>query len=403
MDYYLKCVSCSKHYDKNEQEYICPDCGPIHGTLDVIYTGSIDTLVDENEPSMFRYKLLPFSRKDFPSSLQVGWTPLVPAPRIAKRLGVKEVFIKDDTRNPSGSTKDRATAMAISRAHQIGADTIAAASTGNAASSLAVLAASAGKKAVIFCPADAPAPKLAQMLLFGAKVIKVKGTYDQAFDMCAKAVEEFGWYSRNTATNPYLAEGKKTAVLEVFEQLGFRVPDGIFVGVGDGCVYGSYYKAFKDLIDFGFADTMPALYGVQAEGSAPLAKAFKEGKSTVEPIIPQTFADSISVGMPRDQIKALRAARQSKGAILSVPDDLIREAMRVLAREGGVFAEPAGSASMAGLLKLAQENKLNPDGTYVVVATGSGLKDTNGAMSAVDKQGIEVSPDIKVSELSRFI
>lgn len=383
-------------------EYTCPDCGPVKGTLDVIYQRP-EALIDRSQPSLFRYNNLPFDAEEAGLPVNVGWTPLVNAPRLAKRLGVRRLFLKDDTRNPSASMKDRASAMALARARSIGADVIAVASTGNAASSLSVLTAAVGKQAVIFCPKAVPQAKLTQMLLFGARVIRVAGNYDQAFDLCASAVDRFGWYSRNTATNPFLAEGKKTAALEIAEQLNFEDISGVAVGVGDGCIFGAQYKGFFELKQWGYIREIPKLFGVQAIGASPLVSAFNSGAESVEPIEPQTFADSISVGIPRDQRKALRAARNTDGAIIAVTDDAIRRAMRLIAQEGGVFAEPAGAAGLAGLISLSEQGRLDPDGTYIAIVTGSGLKDINGAISATNNQPIDVQPDIEPDRLASVL
>jgi len=250
-------------------------------------------------------------------------------------------------------------------------------------------------RAVIFVPRTAPAPKVAQMLLTGASVVMVDGNYDQAFDLCAEAVRRFGWYSRNTATNPFLAEGKKTCSIEIAEYFQFVPPDVIAVGVGDGCVFGAQHKAFVDLLATGLVKTMPRLVGVQAAGADPLARAFAKGLDTCEPMEPCTFADSISVGVPRDQVKALRAARATGGAIVAVPDDRIREAMRILASELGVFAEPAGAAGLAGLLELADRGGLRPSDRVVAIVSGHGLKDITGAMSAVRGAPMQVEPGPK--------
>ncbi len=398
-DFIFQCVGCGRRYMPGEIEYTCPECGPVRGTLDVVYQRPA-TLIDPYAPGLFRYRNLPFQAKDAGLHVPVGWTPLIDAPRLASRLGVRRLFLKDETRNPSGSMKDRATVLALARARAMDAPVIAAASTGNAASSLSVLAAAAGMQAVIFCPRSVPRAKLAQMLLFGARVVRVAGNYDQAFDLCAAAVERFGWYSRNTATNPFLAEGKKTAALEIAEQLGFGDIAGVAVGVGDGCVFGAQYKGFAELYEWGFIRRMPRLFGVQARGAAPLVQAFEAGADLVTPMVPDTFADSISVGVPRDQVKALRAARRSDGAFVAVSDDEIRAAMGLLAREGGVFAEPAGAAGFAGLVRLADQGRLQADGTYVAIVTGNGLKDIEGVMSAVGQAPVDVQPDVDMDSLA---
>ncbi|MEE8163111.1 MAG: pyridoxal-phosphate dependent enzyme, partial [Anaerolineae bacterium] len=239
--------------------------------------------------------------------------------------------------------------MGVVKALELGRDVMTCASTGNAASSLAGLAASVGLTTYIFVPQTAPQAKVAQLLIFGANVIMVKGTYDQAFDLCLEASKEYGWYSRNTAYNPYLSEGKKTAALEICEQLRWEAPDRIFVSVGDGCIIGGLWKGLKDLCTLGFIGKMPKLMGVQAEGAAPLVRAWREGTEEIEPVVLNTLADSIAVGVPRDRIKALRAVRQTGGEYVAVSDEEILDAMRVLARGAAVFAEPAGAAGFAGL------------------------------------------------------
>ena len=260
-----------------------------------------------------------------------------------------------------------------------------AASTGNAASSLAGIAASVGMTTYIFVPETAPQAKIAQLLIFGANVIMVRGTYDHAFDLCLEASAEYGWYSRNTAFNPYLSEGKKTASLEICEQLGWEAPDRIFVSVGDGCIIGGLWKGLRDLFALGFIDRMPKLMGIQAEGSAVLAKAWKSGTEEIEPIVPTTLADSISVGIPRDRIKALRAVRETGGEYIAVSDDEILDAMRILARGAAVFGEPAGVTGFAGLRKALREGRVRPDEKIVVLVTGNGLKDVASAMKATGK------------------
>jgi len=217
----------------------------------------------------------------------------------------------------------------------------------------------------------------------------VKGTYDQAFNLCLEASDEFGWYSRNTAYNPYLSEGKKTAALEICEQLSWRAPDRVFVSVGDGCIIGALHKGFKDLLALGFIERLPKLVGVQAEGAAPLVRAWETGK--FEPIVPNTLADSISVGVPRDRVKALRAVRESGGQYVAVSDEEILEAMRQLGREA-VFAEPAGAAGFAGLVKLADE--IDSQELIVVLVTGNGLKDVESAIKAT-KEPPKIEPTMK--------
>ena len=386
----LKCVLCGAEYDVGEVLYVCPKHGN-EGILDVVYDYDLiarrltkDHLAkDQQTKSIWRYAdLLPIADPSLAPPLQVGWTPLYRAERLGKRLGLKHLWIKDDGREPTASLKDRASAVGVVKALELGRDIMTCASTGNAASSLAGLAASVGLTTYIFVPHTAPQAKVAQLLIFGANVIMVEGTYDQAFDLCLEASKEYGWYSRNTAYNPYLSEGKKTAALEICEQLGWEAPDRMFVSVGDGGIIGGLWKGLKDLRALGFIDKMPKLMGVQAEGAAPLVRAWREGTEEIEPVVLDTLADSIAVGVPRDRIKALRAVRQTGGEYVAVSDEEILDAMRVLARRAAVFAEPAGAAGFAGLAKLVREGRIDPEERIVVVVTGNGLKDVASAIKA---------------------
>ncbi len=386
---------CGAEYGIDEVDYVCPRHGN-EGILDVIYDYefirrhiSKAKLAESRDYSIWRYAdLLPITNRQFIPPLQVGWTPLYHALRLGAQMGLAHLYIKDDGRNPTASFKDRASAVGIVKARELGKDIITAASTGNAASSLAGLAASVGLTTYIFVPERAPQAKVAQLLVFGANVVMVRGTYDQAFDLCLEASAEYGWYSRNTAYNPYLSEGKKTAAFEICEQLEWNPPDKIFVAVGDGCIIGGLWKGLKDLHALGFISRLPQLIGVQAEGSAVLVKAWQEGTEAITPIVPHTIADSISVGVPRDAIKALRAVRQSGGQFVAVSDEEILEAMRILARSAGVFGEPAGVTGFAGLRKSLEQGRVNPDEHVVVLVTGNGLKDVQSAIQAAGKPHI---------------
>jgi len=396
----FKCVLCGAEYDIGQVEYVCPKHGN-EGVLDVVYDYgfirrhlSKEGLANNRDYSIWRYaNLLPIANRELAPPLQVGWTPLYHAQRLGAQMGLTQLYVKDDGRNPSASFKDRASAVGIVKAREFGKDIITAASTGNAASSLACLAASVGLTTYIFVPERAPQAKVAQLLIFGANVIMVRGTYDQAFDLCLQASAEYGWYSRNTAYNPYLSEGKKTAALEICEQLGWQAPDKIFVAVGDGCIIGGLWKGLRDLHALGCINRLPQLIGVQAEGSAVLVKAWQEGTETITPIVPQTIADSISVGVPRDAVKALRAVRESGGQFVAVSDAEILEAMRILARGSGVFGEPAGVTGFAGLRKLLAQGRVDPHEQIVVLVTGNGLKDVQSAIQAAGKPHV-IEPTI---------
>jgi len=385
----LKCVLCGAEYRPDQVQYVCPHHGD-EGILDVVYDYRLihrrltrQSLAASSERSIWRYKpLLPVQPDSPVPPLAVGWTPLYPARRLRQRLGLPHLWVKDDGRNPSASFKDRASAVGIVKAQELGRDLIVAASTGNAAASLACLSASVGLHNVIFVPHSAPQAKIAQLLIFGATVIAVHGSYDQAFDLSLAATREYGWYSRNTAYNPYLSEGKKTAALEICEQLEWQAPDRIFVSVGDGCIIGGLGKGLCDLLALGFIDRLPRLVGVQAEGSAVLYEAWARGSEDIRPLPPTTLADSIASEVPRDRIKALRAVRDTDGAFVTVSDGEILEAMRLLGETSGVFGEPAGSAPLAGLLKMHRQGQIDPTERIVVLVTGSGLKDVGSAIKA---------------------
>ncbi len=399
----LKCLICGAEYQPDEVLYVCPHHGN-EGVLDVVYDYrrigqrlSPQALAQDSTLSIWRYlPLLPVepgvvarvrpvgARLPHHPLFSVGWTPLYESPTLAQELGLAAVYVKNDGLNPSASFKDRASAIAVIKALEMGRRVIAAASTGNAASSLAALSASLGLENIIFVPASAPQAKIAQLLIFGATVLAVRGSYDQAFDLCLEASQTYGWYNRNTAYNPYMSEGKKTAAYEIVEQLEWEVPDRVFVGVGDGCIIGGLYKGFSDLLALGWIDRMPRLMGVQAAGSAAMVHAWRAGMDpmAMEPIEAHTIADSISAGLPRDRIKAMRAVVESDGAYIAVTDEEILAAMPVLARKAGVFAEPAGAAPYAGLVKAVHEGLVGPQERVVVLATGNGLKDVSSAMKA---------------------
>jgi len=354
-----------------------------------------EDLTSRSEASLWRYlPLLPIPNPGGEGTplRAAGWTPTFTLPGLAKKLGLEHLWLKDESRNPTASFKDRASAVVVGRAREIQAEVVVTASTGNAGAALAGMSAAVGQKAVIFAPKTAPAAKVAQLLVFGAKVLLVDGTYDDAFDLTVKAAEEFGWYCRNTGYNPFTVEGKKTAALEIWEWWHgeWRQEDGalkrapltVFVSVGDGNIISGLHKGFKDLESLGWLEQMPRLIGVQAEGSASIANAFRAGSEKIVPVSAQTLADSISVDLPRDGVRAVRAAKETGGTYITVPDTDILAAIAELGKVG-VFAEPAGATAYAGLVKAAREGVVRPDEAVLVVNTGSGLKDVRAAMQAV--------------------
>lgn len=391
------------------------------GTLDVVYDyAAIDqdkspsTIAADPDRSIGRYEaLLPIHSRDSLPNVAVGNTPLINAQRLGSELGLKHLYIKDDGRNPSGSFKDRASAIAVALAQENNFPIVATASTGNAAAALAGQSAAAGQSNIIFVPKSAPPAKIAQLLIYGSHVFTIDGTYDQAFDLCTAACQKFGWFNRNTGLNPYMTEGKKTVAFEIAEQLAsyhtetegaavFNAPDVIFVSVGDGCIIGGVHKGFRDLLALGWISKMPRIFGVQSEKSAALTIAWRHGEAFPQPVNATTCADSISVNAPRDPIKALNAVRQSNGAFITVTDEAILDAMLPLARLGGVFGEPAGAAALAGLQAAVMDKVVAPDEEIVVINTGNGLKDIQAAIQATG--GIEpIAPslDAVVHEVER--
>ena len=414
----LRCTVCGAEYGVDEAAYVCPHHGD-DGILDVVYDYDLigrhfgpQDLANHPERSIWRYlPLLPVEPEQAEDLVRgtvlgsVGWTPLYPAPRLAHRLGLHNLWVKDDGRQPTASFKDRASAIAVVKTRELGYEVVTTASTGNAAAALSGLCAAISQPNVIFVPRSAPQAKIAQLLVYGARVLLVDGTYDDAFELCLKAAPDFGWYNRNTAYNPYMSEGKKTVAYEVCEQLGspgsgsgdsgLEVPDVVLVPVGDGCIIGGVHKGFKDLLALGWIDRMPRILGVQASGSSPLVDAWERGLEGLEmqPVDAHSVADSIVAGLPRDRIKALRAVRETQGAFLRVSDQEIVAAIPALAQGCGVFAEPAAAAAYAGLVKAVEQGVVGDKEQVVVLATGSGLKDIATAMKSVGEPTV-VAPDL---------
>jgi threonine synthase len=378
----LRCVGCGKTTPLKAPVYTCESCG---GNLQVEYdydavrrTWRRQDLVRDPDLTIWRYgPLYPVGGRI--ESPPIGWTPLFKAPRLGEKLGLESLYVKDDGRNPSASFKDRASAIALVRARETGCDLVTGASTGNAGSSTAVLGAAMGLRTRIFIPKAAPRAKVAQLLAFGADVLAVDGTYDDAFDLCLAATRRFGWYNRNTGFNPFTREGKKSVSFEICEQMGWRVPDLVVVPVGDGNIISGVWKGFEDFHRIGFIDRLPRLLAVQAEGSAAIVRALA-GDGTIRPVSGETVADSISVSLPRDGVAAVQAVRGSGGFGVTVSDDEILAAIIEVARGAGVFGEPAGVASYAGLKKAVAQGKVDPSWTIVVLITGSGLKDIASVM-----------------------
>lgn len=394
-----RCSLCNTEYSPGEVTYTCPKDG---GNLDVILDYNHiqrnyqpADLFSRQEQSLWRYlPLLPVKEPAAGSTPlhAAGWTPIFRPTLLTEKLGLRRLWVKDESRNPTASFKDRASALVVTRARQIGAEVVVTASTGNAGAALAGMAAAVGQRAVIFAPRTAPPAKVAQLLVYGAQVILVDGSYDQAFDLAVQASEEFGWYCRNTGFNPFTIEGKKTAAFEIWEQLISREENdldvlSVFVSVGDGNIISGIHKGFKDLLALGWIKHMPRIFGVQAAGSAAVANAFHAHNETIHPVAAKTIADSISVDLPRDGVRAVRAASQTGGTYIVVQDEEIIAAIAALGSVG-IFAEPAGATAYAGLVAAIQQGIIHRDDPVLVMNTGSGLKDVRAAMLAVPQAPI---------------
>lgn len=391
----LKCIECGDEVAESGVQYLCESCG---GNLEVIYDyDKVKIEWEKNSPenskdySIWRYApLLPVEPLNL-GGLNVGWTPLVKSERLREMLEMPELYLKDDTQNPTASLKDRATAIALSKAVELNINTVTCASTGNAASSLSGLSAAIGLTVNIFVPENAPLPKISQMLLYGAKVFKIRGNYDEAFDLCVEATNKFGWYNRNSGYNPYLSEGKKSVAFEICEQLGWEAPDVVIVPVGDGCIIGGVHKGFYDLLQIGVISKMPRLIAVQAEGAKPIVEAFKSG-GDLKDSEANTIADGIAVGKPRDGNKALRAIRDSNGSAVAVSDNGMLESVNTLSSVCGVFVEPSAAASLTGLRKCLNDSVISNNDRVVLLLTGHGLKAPEAAIGKLKAR--EIEPDI---------
>jgi threonine synthase len=383
-----RCTDCGRTYGRDEVRYLCPVCGkaykpgiPLLGVLEVVFDyAAIGRAFDRARPD---WNLFCPVEPEFHPPLPVGNTPLTRVNRLGAGLGLENLWVKNDGLNPSGSLKDRASFLVVAEARRLGIDLVVAASTGNAASALAALCASAGLRALIFVPEKAPRAKLVQMVLCGATVVPVQGTYDDAFALSLAYTDQRGGLNRNTAYHPLTLEGKKTVGLEIWAGLGYQVPEAILVSVGDGVILGGLHKAFVDLQRAGLIERLPRLIGVQAETSDAIHRYVETGTYSDAPH-PTTRADSISVTCPSNAHGARRAILESRGLTLTVSDEEILAAQAQLAAQGGIFTEPAGAAALAGLIKLqAGPDRLETTGPVVLLATGHGLKDVEAPLSRI--------------------
>jgi len=379
-----QCSNCGKRYQRDEVRYLCPLCMrdyrpgiPLLGVL----LAQLDYTVIRKKfnKSKLDWNLFSAVEEKFFPPLPVGNTPFFQTEALGKRFGFDKVWIKNDGLNPSASLKDRASFLVVAEANRLKEDTIVTASTGNAASALAAVCAAAGKRALIFVPATAPKPKLAQMILYGATVVPVRGTYDDAFRLSVEYTAKRGGLNRNTAYHPLTIEGKKTVGLEIWQQNNWRVPDAILVPVGDGVIISGVHKAFTDLKAAGLILRLPRLVCVQAEKSDAIHRYIKSG-IYANAANPDTIADSISVSVPSNAHLARAAVLESDGFSVTVSDAEILQAQGLLAATSGIFAEPASSAVVAALKKLCGSRRLGRKEQIVLLITGHGLKDVETAM-----------------------
>ena len=410
------CVACAAMQPVEFSGFLCPLCG---GNLEISYDYAAAAEkfcggFSVHRYDMFRYQaLLPLTGCSTPFPLRIGGTPLYRASRLGKGAGLERLYLKDDSCNPSASLKDRASAVALCRAVEMGAGVVSAASTGNAGSSLACLSAALGLRSVIFVPQNAPAAKLTQALCFGATVLAVRGNYDDAFDLCLAASTEFGWFNRSTGINPFTREGKKTCAFEIWEDLDRQVPDRVVVPTGDGNMLSAIWKGWCELKAVGLIDRLPKIDCAQSETSAAISHTvhrLRDGGESevdwsqvaVDEVRASTLADSISVNRPRDGLAAVQAIIQSGGEAVTVPDDGILTAMSELACSTGVFPEPAAAAPWAAVKQLAGDHRIGPDEIVVCIVSGSGLKDAASARQAAGTaQVIDPSLDA-VKDALRF-
>ncbi len=392
----LRCTLCSATYDPDQVIYTCPNHEGVKGILEVEYDYDVvldrfEEAVDGTIPSQWKYRaFLPVHEETEPVTLNEGGTELYEAPNLSAELGV-DTQVKDDGHCPTGVLKDRASSVSVTKAREHGRDVVTCASTGNAAASLSGYAARAGVNCRIFVPGAAPEGKLAQPLVYGADVLAVDGTYDEAYDLSTEATEEYGWYNRNAAINPFQVEGKRTVGLELAEQTREDPPDWLVFSMGDGCTIYGGWKGYREMADLGFVDDTPKMLGVQAEGASAIHEVFHDHDDVTE--VAETLADSIAVGRPRNTVKACKALEESGGTSLLVTDEEILAAERTLGSTEGIYAEPAGAAPVAGVRTALAEGIIEPAESVCVVVTGNGLKDTKSAMKATGDV-THIDPDL---------
>ena len=396
--YWFRCIDCGARYDGDEKIYFCKKCG---GLLDVEYEDSELALIpwsksfQERPLGVWRYReLLPVRDDSKIVTMNEGGTRLIRCRNLEKALGVKEIYVKNEGGNPTGSFKDRGMTVGVTKALEVGARTTICASTGNTSSSLAAYSAKAGLECVVLVPAGKIAlGKLSQAIIHGAKVLAVRGGFDDCLRLVKELSRDKQFYLLNSI-NPFRLEGQKTAAFEIYEQLGREVPDKLFIPIGNAGNIVAYWKGFRELKSLGLIDKLPSFMGVQAIGASPIYKAFIQGSDTITPMENvETIATAIRIGRPVNWKRALKAVRETNGLVGAVTDEEILNAQRILASKEGIFAEPAGASPIAFLIKAVKEGLIEKDSRVVCIVTGHGLKDPDVVLKQVGKL-TEVEADI---------
>ena len=399
----LCCTNCGTTYPL-EARFACDRCfSAVEPTYDwdALSRDLTRERIESGPHSLWRYRdLLPVDAA--PGGLQVGLTPLVPAPRLAAELGLRELYVKVEAANPTHSFKDRVVSVASAKAIELGFEAIACASTGNLAGAVAAQAAALGVDAYIFVPADLEREKIIAACVPGARVFAVDGNYDDVNRLCAELAYDKPWGFVNVNVRAYYAQGSKTLAFETAEQLGWRLPDVTVTPIASGSLYHKIHKGYGELLRVGLVDgDRPRAFGAQAAGCSPVARAWETGAETVTPVRPDTIAKSLAIGSPADGLNALAVARESGGAIAAVSEDEIIEGIGLLARTTGIFTETAGGVTVATLAKLVAEGHIRPEESTVAYITGDGLKTPDAALRHVRTFAVEADPDAVDAVLDR--
>ncbi|MCP8308222.1 MAG: threonine synthase [archaeon] len=400
MMFKLACIGCKSEYSLDEIIYYCKKCNDlleVQMDLEEI-KNKIDKRDLVSKPlSVWKYiDLIPIFDKNKIVTIKEGGTKLHKCENLAEEFGVKKLYVKNEGENPTGSFKDRGMTVGVTKAREFNVKEVACASTGNTAASLSAYASKAGLKCIILIPHGAIAiGKLAQSIVYGAKVIAIKGNFDEALSMVIEASKSLGLYLLNSI-NPFRIEGQKTAAFEVCEQLNFHAPDRLIIPVGNAANISAYWKGFKEFYQLDFIKNLPKMIGIQASGASPIVQAIKEGRDRIKPVKnPSTVATAIRIGKPASWKKAIIAIRESKGMAETVTDEEILSAQRLLARKEGLFVEPASASSIAGLKRLIESGSIDRDEEIVCIATGHGLKDPDSAIKFYQEPTV-IEPEFKM-------